>query len=591
MNYLNVIRSIEHIIKTDNALEDNNCILINGEWGIGKTYSIIEWIKNNEENYNVKYISVFGKSKARDIENAILIKLAGLVDINASEKNKSTKSRFNLVVRSIGDVALQALSNKIGIAFEAAEYVKNISVEEFSDPKLKGKKTIICIDDLERKSDISIIDLLGLIERATQNYNVIAIANTNQFSPEDKKIFEKYREKVIDYEFVINKIDPELQRKIIIDVFSDFELKADELNLIVEQYNKPFRISKDIILNEELYNIRVFKKYILLIHKVIEEINNTLKIKAYVLDNDVIGNCKSVICRYYFPQRFHETNEKSNNNIKLRDGELIEVFRQIFMGENYDIERLRSLVSNDSEITEDIKKIYGAYRLRREEVITLFDKVKEKIMVKDLNYFATQHKIISLYDALISYGYSNTYKNRLIEMAETLYKPSTLRDIPRYDSDEWFDVGFWDGPIPCSHETADFIKLVNVKNQEKYRQYKLETITRALAESNVDATIRSISDISVVNEGTFQKIFDLGWKSLDGMDHENGWKLLHKLIDRADSKLITKFFKSRDTAQFDDIENKRFKHLKEAFEEKEYYREQAEEAARRQYEEQFEKQS
>jgi len=258
MNYLEVIKSIDHIIKTDNNLNDNNCILINGEWGIGKTYAIYQWIKNNEEFYNIKYISVFGKSKARDIENAILIKLAGLVDIKESGKDKKTKNRFNLLVRGIGDVALQALSLKTGIAFEAAEYVKNISVEEFPDPKSKDKKTIICIDDLERKSDIKIIDLLGLIERTTQNYNVIVISNTKQFSAEDKTKFDEYREKVIDYEFVINKIDPELQMKIASDGLGRFKLTKEELDLIVNEYNKPFRISKDNALVDELYNIRVF---------------------------------------------------------------------------------------------------------------------------------------------------------------------------------------------------------------------------------------------------------------------------------------------------------------------------------------------
>lgn len=97
MNYLNAIKSIDHIIKTNNNLHENNCIFISGECGIGKIYSIKEWIKNNEEYYNVKYVSVFGKSRARDIENTILIKLGGLVDIKAFVKKKS---RVSLVVRN-----------------------------------------------------------------------------------------------------------------------------------------------------------------------------------------------------------------------------------------------------------------------------------------------------------------------------------------------------------------------------------------------------------------------------------------------------------------------------------------------------------
>jgi hypothetical protein len=275
-------------------------------------------------------------------------------------------------------MALQALSNKTGIAFEAAEYVKSISVEELVDPKSKGKKTVICIDDLERKSNIEIIDLLGLIERATQNYNVIIIANTNQFSPQDKEMFEKYREKVIDYEFVIDKIDRDLQEKIVLSMFKEIQLGTAEINTIVENYNKPFRIDKNTALLKELHNIRVYKKYVMLIHKVLKEIKNVLKLKSFIINNEVVENCKATICMYYFANKYQKTDEKNQKNITLRDGELIEVFRQIFMGETYDKQRFKDIVSTDSEITEDIKRIYSAFKLRREEVSELFDKVQEK---------------------------------------------------------------------------------------------------------------------------------------------------------------------------------------------------------------------
>jgi len=211
-------------------------------------------------------------------------------------------------------------------------------------------------------------------------------------------------------------------------------------------------------------------------------------------------------------------------------------------------------------------------------------------MLKDNEYFATQHKVISMYDAFISYGYSNDFCEELLEIASLLYKPEASKDIPRYDSDEWFDVGFWGGSIPCSQKTADFIKQVNIKNHEIYREYKLEIITKALTEGNVDETIKIISDISIANEQTFQKIFELGWSNLDGRYHESGWKLLYKLVDRADNQLIKQFFDDHDTSKFDDMQNRRFKHLTDVFEENAYYLEQAEEAAKRQYEEQFEKQ-
>lgn len=86
MNHLNVIKSIKHIIKTNKDLEGNSCILVNGEWGIGKTHTINEWMKFNQDAYNVKCVSVFGKASIRDIENDILIKLVSLFKFGKSQK-------------------------------------------------------------------------------------------------------------------------------------------------------------------------------------------------------------------------------------------------------------------------------------------------------------------------------------------------------------------------------------------------------------------------------------------------------------------------------------------------------------------------
>lgn len=587
MDYKNTIASIESILKLNDNLKENNCILINGEWGIGKTYAIQEWMNSNESKYNFKYISVFGKEKVRDIENEILIKLASLLSYRESRNNRINRNRAGVYIKSVTTVGLQVLSNKTGIAFEAAEYMKNISIEELTDPEINGKKTIICIDDLERKSDIRIIDLLGLIERTTQNYNVIIIANTNQLSNEEQNELKKYKEKVIDYEFVVDKIERSLQERILRNVFDD-DLDLNEIDLILDNYNKAFKIDKETMLINELFNIRVYKKYISLIYKVVEAIKITLKVSDYKITNDIVGNCKSTVCMYYFADKYKDIKEEAGVDITLRNGELIEVFRAIFMGEVYNKKRLKELVSTDSEISEDIKRIYSAFKLRREDTDELFSKVNRKIEEKDLEYFSSQHNVISLYDALISYGCLKDHKNKLIKIAESLYIATTKKNIPQYDSSDWFDVEFWGGPIQCSSETSNFIKLINQKNQEKYREYKMNMIEEAMSERDIAMIVETIKEMDIVKEGTFKMIFDLGWNSLDGPQHDEVWELLYKLIEKSERKPTDKFFKFFETDRLDDIQNKRLKHLKDFFNDTVHYKEHMEVLAALHYAEPFE---
>ena len=74
-------------------------------------------------------------------------------------------------------------------------FLNSFSIEDIKNNKKDGKKKVICFDDLERKSDsINMKELLGLIERASINFDVILIANTKEFEEEDLNVFNLYKE-------------------------------------------------------------------------------------------------------------------------------------------------------------------------------------------------------------------------------------------------------------------------------------------------------------------------------------------------------------------------------------------------------------
>lgn len=160
------------------------CILIDGTWGIGKTYVVKDALK---EYKNVCYISAFGMKDAQQIFHEAFYQF-GLKD----------KKRLRNVLSKLIDI-IGVFYNKIGIAKQILDSVIQ-EKELFLELTNKFKSLhIIVIDDMERRNEnVSLEELFGTIEEIKKcNYvKVILIANTREIK--NKEIFNKYIEKVID---------------------------------------------------------------------------------------------------------------------------------------------------------------------------------------------------------------------------------------------------------------------------------------------------------------------------------------------------------------------------------------------------------
>lgn len=123
------------------GIYEKKCILIDGNWGIGKTYFVQDYFKSFSSEYDLVYTSVFGKESVRDIEKSMLFNLIpGLK--NVKDESIGVKVAKNLL-NDIGDKFL-------GVSVE--NYVNSFSIEDvkWTSP---DKRIVICIDDIERKSE------------------------------------------------------------------------------------------------------------------------------------------------------------------------------------------------------------------------------------------------------------------------------------------------------------------------------------------------------------------------------------------------------------------------------------------------------
>jgi len=212
----NIEQRLTEILQRDNAA----CIVLDGEWGVGKTTF---WKNFSAKNFdkNSVYVSLFGKESTQEIKQEISLKFY----------------RKNKVVSKILEKFKKFIPAGI-FSFLIKRFADN-KIAEFSLIMLdslhtnKYKDAIICFDDFERISDkINLKEILGLISeyKEQQNCHIVMILNRSKMTAptketqkgdeenleakepkntsqikEDKTeleiILSEYKDKIMDYEF------------------------------------------------------------------------------------------------------------------------------------------------------------------------------------------------------------------------------------------------------------------------------------------------------------------------------------------------------------------------------------------------------
>lgn len=250
-----VLNSI--IIGWNNQSAQEN-ILINGDWGIGKTF-VWEQIEQvlREKNIDVIRISLFGINKIDGVDLEIKKQIKKTVQFANSRIAKTVLDFLNkLAIPNIpmngGEEANAILSTLATI------YLDNIDIP----------RCVICIDDIERISkDIKLEDVLGYIDRSLNNCIVVLIGNESQLENSDNS-YSKFKEKVIDREFYLNEIDDvyssivekyrssvsDVEKKELIDILKKHQCNNLRNAIKTVKYISQLEQNK-LIINEEILNI------------------------------------------------------------------------------------------------------------------------------------------------------------------------------------------------------------------------------------------------------------------------------------------------------------------------------------------------
>jgi hypothetical protein len=220
-------------------------LAIKGDWGVGKTYLVKDFLDNERKEYH--YSSIFGALSIDDLKMQLWNNFQSY-----SKNNKSFRTNWFKKIWEHTSKHPEEISNIMGEVPIAGKYTSvftssliSLTTNFIINNSFKDK--VILIDDLERKSKSLQLDgILGFVENLVeiQRCKVILIYCEDKISDEDKEILNDYREKVIDMEI---KLSPSKYENFYIGFGRNY---PDEKTIF--EYLKKDEIQAN--------NIRVFKK-------------------------------------------------------------------------------------------------------------------------------------------------------------------------------------------------------------------------------------------------------------------------------------------------------------------------------------------
>lgn len=347
-------------------------ILIDGDWGSGKTYFIKNsFVKNNK---NIVYIPLNGIKNKVDIDKKIYYKI---LENNMPDYIK--KSKGIKFVRKTGGVIFSISNEIIKKVFKIdISGIKNIDGSEIISLFKNISDYIIVFDDLER-CEMPINEILGYINDYVEHRNVKCILIANEQEIHKINYYDNYELKVLSC--LKDGIDyGEKQEKLAYYRNNNIENKKVDIsgikNRILNMYegNKKYKAIKEKLIGITIKYVpnvsKVYDQLILEYKKQNEELYKSLKENKDNFINILkLNNCNNIRTMIFILDRFtilyNEINkldvDKKNFIINLVFINVI--FSSIGIKKGIDIKQMLSgaMYSNTACLTHDLRKNWNNY--------------------------------------------------------------------------------------------------------------------------------------------------------------------------------------------------------------------------------------
>lgn len=481
---------------------EKNIILIDGDWGIGKTFTYKKYLEEN--SLREIYISLFNLDKLEDIDK----KLISSYMINRINRNNIATKTVSKISNYFNIEAFdKLLENKVGFSISDVTNLLQIENLEFDN------NIVLCFDDLERIGDkVEFKSLLGKIEQLHTKIDIIVLCNTKKLSEENQSIFDEYKEKVIDYTLTLDSFDSDFLEKFINKVNLNDESKKILLG-IFKEYGK----------NNLRYLIKVMKRY--------QEIENLCSREEWFIKNQSlivkgIANLKLELSLGVYSKKeletlkgYEEYFSKNNKDRKKKDEselkkevnflngisteivKIVELLYKYYLG-NSDLKRELNIYFNFVSEYEEFYKLVDLYFLNTEGNLDRYIDKLEKLYLKLFDNLSLKDKMYGYFIYIKYKKISNseiTKKNKIKKKLKDFYKIK-LQEKNIYGID--FDLGV-------------LKEYIFRENKKIFEELKLECMEEIKNETLTDDYIK----ILISNE-EFEKIRNINTKRYQVTSYE-----------------------------------------------------------------------
>lgn len=455
----NILEIIEEYIK-DSLID--NAILIDGEWGCGKTYFYKKDIKPIIKKVAKKpiYVSLYGATSAKEVEEKVYFQMIESI----FPEGKTLK-----IVKKGGKFVIETIK----VVEEMVESIINVSLPNISKESVANfmgmiedyTKYVLIFDDLERCNMPPNI-ILGCINQFVEHRKCKCIIITNQKEMSKTSIYHNFENKLLvtlnkinmenkitdEKDLDINKLSMSSLLKNTEEIFNDNneynQIKEKligqiiyykpDYNEIIDYILKKYSITDDTriivdrnkrrLINQLNYekhnNIRTLKIIIYQFNKILKVINNPEIIKNsdydFIIDNilikiseafieDKIGKNYKKYTQYdkYFKKEEVENFEFINKLVKQGyiDEELLDKELKLY---------IKYIKSKNNNPDDSMNKLSYIYIMEDDEVIKLLDKLLQKL--KDDGYNISLYpKILCTLVKVKTLGFSAEFLEKSIK--------------------------------------------------------------------------------------------------------------------------------------------------------------------------------
>lgn len=430
---------IDYIRKYIKNSVNSAAVMIDGDWGSGKTFFIKEVLakelkpdlKNMKKN--ICYITLNGISTIDEFIRRYQIEL---IKIGLIEKKRGKKDDYGVMDIITGFDALvpdyhaKAYSNIIkGLAKGTSQYLANKYTES----------TIFIFDDLER-CKIDIEEILGSINDLIEHKNskVIIVANDKEIKKEKsyQKIKEKFISRTLKYSCNLDSFFVYLKKQ-----YKDlYELD----NILWDDF-------KGIIKNKKCMNLRT----ILSAFSIMDEVHSIIYNDIKKENMEIIIYCynylfKDIVTAEIWYKAGRNRPEKRHDSIRgmyiLEDYEyLFDFIVDIIFEGIYDENNIRKEIMNFIKFNKyegslsPIVKLKTYAELEDNEILAEFDNLIN-ILLKNKFSISCYPEIIRIAISLYDLGYKPHNLTTYDEFENVLEKNVDNLDVFSYESDLSYDL-------------------------------------------------------------------------------------------------------------------------------------------------------